>query len=196
MDKRCRNDASFADRVISFCSLTDSALDETLRLTAAPFITREVVQEKTLHMADGQEYLLRKGDRVCLFPFNSPQMDSEIYQEPQVRCPVSFYVTSALCPASWLYQSPPVLPTGVAVIVFGTSRRQSEALISVVVCVWWNRSLHKADPVLPNERSNLELQSLQGLSETGNRNVANGRGRHIAVTVQQKCNCMIIACIL
>ncbi|TMS18997.1 Prostacyclin synthase [Larimichthys crocea] len=61
----------------------DSALDETLRLTAAPFITREVVQEKTLHMANGQEYLLRKGDRVCLFPFNSPQMDPEIYQEPQ-----------------------------------------------------------------------------------------------------------------
>ncbi|XP_035518025.1 prostacyclin synthase-like [Morone saxatilis] len=61
----------------------DSALEEALRLTAAPFITREVVQEKTLHMADGQEYLLRKGDRVCLFPFNSPQMDPEIHQEPQ-----------------------------------------------------------------------------------------------------------------
>ncbi|KAF7661708.1 hypothetical protein LDENG_00255520 [Lucifuga dentata] len=61
----------------------DSALEEALRLTAAPFITREVVQEKTLHMADGQEYLLRKGDRVCLFPFNSPQMDPEIYHEPQ-----------------------------------------------------------------------------------------------------------------
>ncbi|XP_049894899.1 prostacyclin synthase-like [Epinephelus moara] len=61
----------------------DSVLEETLRLTAAPFITREVVQEKTLHMADGQEYLLRKGDRVCLFPFNSPQMDPEIYHEPQ-----------------------------------------------------------------------------------------------------------------
>ncbi|XP_008287653.1 prostacyclin synthase-like [Stegastes partitus] len=61
----------------------DSALEETLRLTAAPFITREVVQEKTLHMADGQEYLLRKGDRVCLFPFISPQMDPEIYHEPQ-----------------------------------------------------------------------------------------------------------------
>ncbi|XP_044205351.1 prostacyclin synthase-like [Thunnus albacares] len=61
----------------------DSALEETLRLTAAPFITREVVQEKTLHMADGREYLLRKGDRVCLFPFNSPQMDPEIYHEPQ-----------------------------------------------------------------------------------------------------------------
>ncbi|XP_070693508.1 prostacyclin synthase-like [Pempheris klunzingeri] len=61
----------------------DSALEEALRLTAAPFITREVVQEKTLHMADGQEYQLRKGDRVCLFPFASPQMDPEIYLEPQ-----------------------------------------------------------------------------------------------------------------
>lgn len=73
---------------ISFRPFPDSALEETLRLTAAPFITREVVQEKTLHMADGQEYLLRKGDRVCLFPLNSPQMDPEIYQEPQVCCPI------------------------------------------------------------------------------------------------------------
>ncbi|KAK7916705.1 hypothetical protein WMY93_012466 [Mugilogobius chulae] len=46
----------------------DSVLEETLRLTAAPFITREVVREKAIHMADGQEYLLRKGDRLCLFP--------------------------------------------------------------------------------------------------------------------------------
>ncbi|XP_072308333.1 prostacyclin synthase-like [Eucyclogobius newberryi] len=61
----------------------DSALEETLRLTAAPFITREVVRDKTIHMADGQEYLLRKGDRVCLFPLLSPQMDPEIHSEPQ-----------------------------------------------------------------------------------------------------------------
>ncbi|XP_062853033.1 prostacyclin synthase-like [Trichomycterus rosablanca] len=61
----------------------DSALEETLRLTAAPFITREVMQNKTLHMADGQEYNLRKGDRVCLFPFVSPQMDPEIHHEPE-----------------------------------------------------------------------------------------------------------------
>ncbi|XP_051931560.1 prostacyclin synthase-like [Hippocampus zosterae] len=61
----------------------DSALEETLRLTAAPFITREVVQEKTIQMANGQQYQLRKGDRVCLFPFTSPQMDPEIYTEPQ-----------------------------------------------------------------------------------------------------------------
>uniref|UniRef100_A0A8C6U7T4 Prostacyclin synthase n=1 Tax=Neogobius melanostomus TaxID=47308 RepID=A0A8C6U7T4_9GOBI len=61
----------------------DSALEETLRLTAAPYITREVVREKTIHMAGGQEYLLRKGDRVCLFPLLSPQMDPEIHSEPQ-----------------------------------------------------------------------------------------------------------------
>uniref|UniRef100_A0A6Q2YAL6 Prostacyclin synthase n=1 Tax=Esox lucius TaxID=8010 RepID=A0A6Q2YAL6_ESOLU len=61
----------------------DSALEETLRLSAAPFITREVVQGKTLQMADGQEYQLRRGDRLCLFPFISPQMDPEVHQEPQ-----------------------------------------------------------------------------------------------------------------
>ncbi|KAM9859514.1 prostacyclin synthase [Aulostomus maculatus] len=61
----------------------DSVLSETLRLTAAVMITREVVQDKILHMADGQEYHLRQGDKVCLFPLLSPQMDPEIHQEPQ-----------------------------------------------------------------------------------------------------------------
>ncbi|KAM3621571.1 uncharacterized protein V6R79_012942 [Siganus canaliculatus] len=75
-------ETSLSDRPAS-TPVFDSALEETLRLTAAPFITREVIHEKTLHMADGQDYLLRKGDRVCLFPFVSPQMDPEIYQEPQ-----------------------------------------------------------------------------------------------------------------
>ncbi|XP_028261829.1 prostacyclin synthase-like [Parambassis ranga] len=62
----------------------DSVLSETLRLTAAVMINREVVQEKTLRMANGQEYRLRRGDRVCLFPFLSPQMDPQIHQEPQI----------------------------------------------------------------------------------------------------------------
>ncbi|KAM3877725.1 prostacyclin synthase [Diretmus argenteus] len=61
----------------------DSVLSETLRLTAAVFITREVVQDKILCMANGQEYHLRQGDRVLLFPFLSPQMDPQIHQEPQ-----------------------------------------------------------------------------------------------------------------
>ncbi|XP_070814820.1 prostacyclin synthase isoform X2 [Chaetodon trifascialis] len=61
----------------------DSILSETLRLTAAVMIGREVVRDKILRMASGQEYHLRQGDRVCLFPFLSPQMDPEIHQEPQ-----------------------------------------------------------------------------------------------------------------
>ncbi|KAL0978141.1 hypothetical protein UPYG_G00166660 [Umbra pygmaea] len=61
----------------------DSVLSETLRLTAAAFITREVVQDKTLQLASGQRYQLRKGDRVCLFPYVSPQMDPEVHHEPE-----------------------------------------------------------------------------------------------------------------
>ncbi|XP_028302616.1 prostacyclin synthase [Gouania willdenowi] len=62
----------------------DSVLSETLRLTAAVMINREVIQDKTLHMADGRVFHLRRGDRVCLFPFLSPQMDPEIHSEPQM----------------------------------------------------------------------------------------------------------------
>ncbi|CAN2390304.1 prostaglandin-I synthase activity [Pristimantis euphronides] len=61
-----------------------SALEETLRLTAAPFVTREVLAQIPLKLADGREYTLRRGDRLCLFPYVSPQMDPEIHQEPQI----------------------------------------------------------------------------------------------------------------
>ncbi|MED6268408.1 hypothetical protein CHARACLAT_022113 [Characodon lateralis] len=62
----------------------DSVLSETLRLTAAVMINREVVQDKILRMANGKEYHLRRGDRMCLFPFLSPQMDPQIHKEPEV----------------------------------------------------------------------------------------------------------------
>uniref|UniRef100_A0A8C5QLD4 Prostacyclin synthase n=1 Tax=Leptobrachium leishanense TaxID=445787 RepID=A0A8C5QLD4_9ANUR len=61
----------------------DSVLSESLRLTAAPFITREVLLDMSLTLADGREYRLRSGDRLCLFPFVSPQMDPEIHHQPQ-----------------------------------------------------------------------------------------------------------------
>ncbi|XP_077314932.1 prostacyclin synthase [Lithobates pipiens] len=65
-------------------TIFNSVLEESLRLTAAPFITREVLTELPLRLEDGTEYLLRKGDRLCLFPYVSPQMDPEIHPEPQV----------------------------------------------------------------------------------------------------------------
>lgn len=64
----------------------DSVLSESLRLTAAPFITREVVVDLAMPMADGREFSLRRGDRLLLFPFLSPQRDPEIYTDPEVNC--------------------------------------------------------------------------------------------------------------
>ncbi|KAG2461495.1 PTGIS synthase, partial [Polypterus senegalus] len=70
--------------VIRGCTpILDSTLNETLRMTAAPFITREILQNMTLTMADGQQYNLRKGERICLFPYLSPQMDPEVHYEPE-----------------------------------------------------------------------------------------------------------------
>lgn len=41
-------------------------------------------------------------------------------------------------------------------------------LALVVVYVRWNQHLHAADPVLPSERSNPELWSMEGLAEHRN----------------------------
>ncbi|XP_051568806.1 prostacyclin synthase-like [Myxocyprinus asiaticus] len=61
----------------------DSVLSETLRLTAAALMTREVVQDMKVRLNNRQEYQLRRGDRLCVFPFLSPQMDPQIHQEPE-----------------------------------------------------------------------------------------------------------------
>ncbi|XP_066537094.1 5-beta-cholestane-3-alpha,7-alpha-diol 12-alpha-hydroxylase-like [Hoplias malabaricus] len=60
----------------------DSAVEESLRMTAAPVLIRAVMEDMSLKMADGQEYSIRKGDRVALFPYTAVQMDPEIHPEP------------------------------------------------------------------------------------------------------------------
>ncbi|NXN91979.1 CP8B1 hydroxylase, partial [Rhinopomastus cyanomelas] len=62
--------------------LLDSALEETLRLVAAPILIRAVLQDISLKTSSGTEYTLRKGDRVALFPRLSVQMNPEIHPEP------------------------------------------------------------------------------------------------------------------
>ncbi|NXL02760.1 CP8B1 hydroxylase, partial [Mesembrinibis cayennensis] len=62
--------------------LLDSALEETLRLVAAPILVRAVLQDTSLKTSSGTEYTLRKGDRVALFPHISVQMNPEIHPEP------------------------------------------------------------------------------------------------------------------
>ncbi|NXV79712.1 CP8B1 hydroxylase, partial [Atlantisia rogersi] len=61
----------------------DSAVEETLRLVAAPILVRAVLQETSLKMSSGTEYTLRKGDRLALFPHISVQMNPEIHPDPQ-----------------------------------------------------------------------------------------------------------------
>uniref|UniRef100_UPI00398F1E94 prostacyclin synthase isoform X2 n=1 Tax=Pristiophorus japonicus TaxID=55135 RepID=UPI00398F1E94 len=73
--------STISQDVLDDTPIFDSVLNETLRLTAAPYITREVLQDMSLHLADGKKYHLRMGDRLCLFPYLSPQMDPEIYEE-------------------------------------------------------------------------------------------------------------------
>ncbi|KAG2458032.1 CP8B1 hydroxylase, partial [Polypterus senegalus] len=60
----------------------DSAVEETLRLTAAPLLTRAVMQDMKLQMADGREFALRKGDWMSLFPYIAAQMDPSVHPEP------------------------------------------------------------------------------------------------------------------
>lgn len=60
----------------------DSAVEETLRLVAAPLLTRAVLKDMTFKMGDGQEYFIRRGDRMAIFPFSCIHFDPEIHPEP------------------------------------------------------------------------------------------------------------------
>ncbi|XP_026992592.1 5-beta-cholestane-3-alpha,7-alpha-diol 12-alpha-hydroxylase [Tachysurus fulvidraco] len=60
----------------------DSAVEESLRLTAAPVLTRAVLQDMSLKMDNGREYKIRKGDRVSLFPYMAVHMDPEVHPDP------------------------------------------------------------------------------------------------------------------
>ncbi|ETE62728.1 7-alpha-hydroxycholest-4-en-3-one 12-alpha-hydroxylase, partial [Ophiophagus hannah] len=63
--------------------LLDSAVEEVLRLKAGSFVFRTVMEDFRLQMDNGNEYDLRKGDHLLLFPFLGLHMDPEIYPEPQ-----------------------------------------------------------------------------------------------------------------
>ncbi|KAM3822818.1 7-alpha-hydroxycholest-4-en-3-one 12-alpha-hydroxylase-like [Vipera latastei] len=64
--------------------ILDSALKETLRLVSTSFLIRLVLQDMNLKLHNGKTYLLRKGDKIALFPYLSTHMDHEIHPEPQV----------------------------------------------------------------------------------------------------------------
>lgn len=60
----------------------DSVMEETLRLRATPTLIRDVQKDYVLRMASGQEYQIRAGDKVALFPYLSVHMDPDIHPDP------------------------------------------------------------------------------------------------------------------
>ncbi|XP_076985760.1 7-alpha-hydroxycholest-4-en-3-one 12-alpha-hydroxylase [Tamandua tetradactyla] len=68
--------------VLQHTPVLDSVMEETLRLAASPTLLRVVHGDQVLKMASGQEYLLRHGDKLALFPYLSVHMDPEIHPEP------------------------------------------------------------------------------------------------------------------
>ncbi|XP_018613163.2 5-beta-cholestane-3-alpha,7-alpha-diol 12-alpha-hydroxylase-like [Scleropages formosus] len=60
----------------------DGVVEETLRLTTAPVLTRAVVEDMILKMADGREYKVRQGDRVSLFPYVAVHIDPDVHPDP------------------------------------------------------------------------------------------------------------------
>ncbi|KAG9494675.1 7-alpha-hydroxycholest-4-en-3-one 12-alpha-hydroxylase-like [Eleutherodactylus coqui] len=63
--------------------IMDSAIEETLRLTAAPMLTRSVKDDMILKMSNGKKYAIRQGDLIALFPYTALHMDQDIYPEPK-----------------------------------------------------------------------------------------------------------------
>ncbi|XP_037131530.1 5-beta-cholestane-3-alpha,7-alpha-diol 12-alpha-hydroxylase-like [Syngnathus acus] len=63
-------------------TVMDSVVEETLRLRAAPLLVRGVLQDMSLKMADGREFLIRKGDRVATFPYTCVHTDPGVHPDP------------------------------------------------------------------------------------------------------------------
>ncbi|KAE8595449.1 hypothetical protein XENTR_v10015754 [Xenopus tropicalis] len=63
--------------------IMDSAMEETLRLKAAPVLTRVAKENVKFKMASGMDVSIRREDRVVLFPYVSVQMNPEIHTDPQ-----------------------------------------------------------------------------------------------------------------
>lgn len=61
---------------------------ETCRLSSGVFVVRHVVDDAQFTTSDGQSFLLRKGDRVALYP-PATHKDPEIFENPLVSMLVS-----------------------------------------------------------------------------------------------------------
>ncbi|KAM3604235.1 uncharacterized protein V6R79_008233 [Siganus canaliculatus] len=83
--QKVQNDGPLVDlthEMLLKTPVLDSAVEETLRLVAAPLLTRAVLQDMTLKLPDGREFFIRKGDRMATFPYSAIHIDPEIHSDP------------------------------------------------------------------------------------------------------------------
>lgn len=73
---------TFTPSALKCTPVLDSVMEETLRLSATPTLLRVALEDYVLKMASGQEYQIRRGDKVALFPYLSVHMDPDIHPEP------------------------------------------------------------------------------------------------------------------
>ncbi|XP_005348191.1 7-alpha-hydroxycholest-4-en-3-one 12-alpha-hydroxylase [Microtus ochrogaster] len=79
-----RKSFAFALSSLKHTPVLDSVIEETLRLGTSPTLLRMVQKDCVLKMDSGQEYQIRRGDKVALFPYLSVHMDPDIHPEPTV----------------------------------------------------------------------------------------------------------------
>ncbi|XP_007442858.1 5-beta-cholestane-3-alpha,7-alpha-diol 12-alpha-hydroxylase-like [Python bivittatus] len=70
--------------MLSQTPILDSTVEETLRMATAPMLIRLVMEDMDIKLSNGRSYMLRKGDKIGLFPYLSAHMDPEIHHEPHV----------------------------------------------------------------------------------------------------------------
>jgi cytochrome P450 len=66
-----------------FSLLADSVCQETMRLSSGVFMVRYIQEDTKFTDSQGQEHLMRKGDRVAMYP-PAIHKDPEIFEEPLV----------------------------------------------------------------------------------------------------------------
>jgi len=61
----------------------DSVVQETSRISSGVFMVRYIKEDTQFTMPDGDTHLMRKGDRVAIYP-PAIHKDAEIFEDPLV----------------------------------------------------------------------------------------------------------------
>jgi cytochrome P450 len=68
---------------VCWCVCAESVVRETCRLSSGAFMVRYVTDDTHFSLDHGNHYLIRKGDRIAVYP-PTIHMDPEIFVEPKV----------------------------------------------------------------------------------------------------------------